>query len=451
MPLERVPAADIAYYLIAFDNKGKEREEGTGAPGGQLSQRLLDELRGNAITDVFIMSHGWMGDIPAAREQYARWIQAMGACEKDRSRMRASRSQFEPLLVGLHWPSLPWGDEEFGPAAGAFSLGVTGGTPAGGAVIDELIARYAERIADTPVARAALATIFRAALEDIAPAHLSPEVRIAYETLDAEAGLGSDGAAGAPGSDREAFDPEQAYQATQAALQMDFGGAAAGGLLAPLRNLSFWKMKDRARSFGETSAFALLSQIEQAKPTARIHLMGHSFGCIVASAMIAGPGGRGTLQRPVDSLVLVQGALSLWSYCPDIPVAPGKAGYFRVLVGERRVKGPILTTQSERDTALRVMYPAGAGIARQIAYAPGELPRYGALGTFGIQGLDDGVANMPMLAVDGNYDFRPGMIYNLDGTAYIRNGSGASGAHNDIANPEVAHAVWEAARQSAAI
>jgi hypothetical protein len=42
------------------------------------------------------------------------------------------------------------------------------------------------------------------------------------------------------------------------------------------------------------------------------------------------------------------------------------------------------------------------------------------------------------------------MIYNLDGTAYIRNGTGASGAHNDIANPEVAHAVWEAARQSAA-
>jgi pimeloyl-ACP methyl ester carboxylesterase len=214
--------------------------------------------------------------------------------------------------------------------------------------------------------------------------------------------------------------------------------------------LSFWKMKDRARSFGETSAFALLSQIEQAKPTARIHLMGHSFGCIVASAMIAGSGGRGTLQRPVDSLVLIQGALSLWSYCPDIPVAPGKAGYFRVLVGERRVRGPILTTQSERDTALRVMYPAGAGIARQIAYAPGELPRYGALGTFGIQGVDDGVVNMPMLAVDGNYDFRPGMIYNLDGTAYIRNGTGASGAHNDIANPEVAHAVWEAARQSAA-
>ena len=42
MPLERVPATDIAYYLIAFDNKGKEREEGTVAPGGQLSRRLLD-------------------------------------------------------------------------------------------------------------------------------------------------------------------------------------------------------------------------------------------------------------------------------------------------------------------------------------------------------------------------------------------------------------------------
>ena len=27
---------------------------------------------------------------------------------------------------------------------------------------------------------------------------------------------------------------------------------------------------------------------------------------------------------------------------------------------------------------------------------------------------------------------------------YIRNGGGASGAHSDIAHPEVAHAYWEA-------
>ena len=36
--------------------------------------------------------------------------------------------------------------------------------------------------------------------------------------------------------------------------------------------------------------------------------------------MAGAPNGE-KLPRPVDSLFLVQGTLSLWSYCPDIPVA----------------------------------------------------------------------------------------------------------------------------------
>ena len=448
MPIELVPGTDLTYYLIAHDKNGKESEQDPDAPAGLLTHRMLQELRDKPITDVFIISHGWKGDIPAAREQYVRWIQAMAKCQADRDRMRAVRPDFKPLLIGLHWPSLPWGDEELGSAAGAFALDATAGEPAGGSGLEALIALYAERIADTPRARGALDTIFRAAMENIAPAHLSPEVCAAYQTLDAEAGLGSEGAAGAPGSDREPFDPERAYQAAEAMTQASFGGAISAGLLGPLRQLSFWKMKDRARSFGESGGFALLTHIEEEKPTVRIHLIGHSFGCIVVSAMVAGPGGRGNLPRPVDSLALVQGALSLWSYCPDIPVAPGQAGYFHVILGEGRVRGPILTTQSERDTAVGTFYPAGAGVAGQIAYAPGELPRYGAVGTYGIQGLDRGVLNMPMLAAGGDYDFRAGVVYNLDATSYIREGGGASGAHSDIARPEVAHAIWEAARQS---
>ncbi|MDO9074253.1 MAG: hypothetical protein Q7U73_13405 [Rubrivivax sp.] len=448
MTIEAVPGTDLRYYLIAYDAKGDERHGDGHAPDGLLSHRLLAELRVEPITDVFVMSHGWQGDIPAARDQYTRWIQAMATSGADRARMRAARPSFRPLLVGLHWPSLPWGDEDLGPAGGAFAVGAVPGTPARQGV-DALVSLYAERIADTPEARADLQTIFHSAMENIAPAHLPADVRAAYERLDLEARLGSDGVAGAPGSDRESFDAERAYQNARAATQFCFGGGVAGGLLAPLRQLSFWKMKDRARALGEGGAFALLSQLEEAKPKARIHLMGHSFGCIVAAAMVAGPERHARLPRPVDTLALVQGALSLWSFCHDIPVARGHAGYFHAIVAERRVKGAILTTQSARDTALRVFYPAGAGVAQQMTYAPGELPRYGAVGTFGVQGIAQGVFNEPMRRTDGDYDFRAGGIYNLDATAYIREGGGASGAHNDITRPEVAHAIWELARQSA--
>ena len=50
-----------------------------------------------------------------------------------------------------------------------------------------------------------------------------------------------------------------------------------------------------------------------------------------------------------------------------------------------------------------------------------------------------------MGAANFAYDFKPGAIYNLEASGIIKNGGGASGAHSDIAHPEVAHAFWSAA------
>jgi pimeloyl-ACP methyl ester carboxylesterase len=202
-------------------------------------------------------------------------------------------------------------------------------------------------------------------------------------------------------------------------------------------------MKDRGRLIGEAGAHRLLRQLQDARADARFHLMGHSFGCIVVSAAAAGPAGGG-LARPVDSLVLVQGALSLWSYCSRIDGAGGRPGYFRR--AGNAVKGPLVTTQSVFDTAVGRLYPLAAGVARQVVFAPEEFPRYGGVGTFGLQGPGLDIVGGPMLAADADYNFQPGKIYNLNGDAYIRNGGGLAGAHSDITGPQVAHAVWEAAR-----
>jgi hypothetical protein len=50
-----------------------------------------------------------------------------------------------------------------------------------------------------------------------------------------------------------------------------------------------------------------------------------------------------------------------------------------------------------------------------------------------------------MLGVGQAYSFAPGKIYNLDASQFISHKDGVSGAHNDIAGPEVAHAIWAAA------
>jgi hypothetical protein len=430
MPRIAIPDTDLAYFLVAFDANGRERPDATEGP---TSQRVLRACAEEPITDIFLMSHGWKGDVPAAIDQYNRWTAAMLQCPDDLRRMKERRPGFRPLLIGLHWPSLPWGDEE---------LGGLSFDPAAALPAESWVQSYAERIANTPAARAALATIFRAAEQEVEPVRLPPEVRDALVVLDREANLGSNG--DAPDADREPFDPDQRY-ALQRQEPFAFGlGDIGGGILDLVRQLSFWKMKDRARQFGEGGAHALLRQLLAARPEARCHLMGHSFGCVVQSAALTGPLGS-AVPRPVDSLVLVQGALSLWSCCPRIPFPPHGPGYFQRLVAEQRVRGPILTTQSEHDQAVGYWYPLGAGIARQVAFAAGALPRYGAVGAFGLRGLETGVEDLEMQPVSGTYGFRPGIIYNLESSHIIRNGTGASGAHSDITHPEVAHAVWEAA------
>src|SRR5262245_22700503 len=102
----------------------------------------------------------------------------MAGCTADIERVKQALSgAFRPLLIGLHWPSLPWGDEELsGPTV---SFGPIEVPP-----VEALVEEYAGRIADTTEAREALQVNFEAAMDDVAPTRMPPEVRVAYEVLD---------------------------------------------------------------------------------------------------------------------------------------------------------------------------------------------------------------------------------------------------------------------------
>ena len=151
-------------------------------------------------------------------------------------------------------------------------------------------------------------------------------------------------------------------------------------------------MKKRARKVGEGDMHRFLAALQErtAALPARVHLMGHSFGCIVVSAMIGGKDGDQTLPRPVDSVVLVQGALSLWSYCPKIPHLDSTPGYFHRLIAEGKVSGPVVTTRSRHDSAVGRFYPLAAQVGPEDFGI--ELPEHGGIGAWGIQGLDSGVS-----------------------------------------------------------
>ena len=149
MPKRKLPTNE-SYCLICFDRDGRER---TDDPDGKMSDVIHRELTTRPVSDVFFFCHGWKGDVPAAIAQYDRWIACFAQSETDRERMRARRPGFEPLYIGVHWPSLPWGEEDL--ASASFALGGTDEVDPLQQIVDE----YSTRLGDTPSARSAVRTI----------------------------------------------------------------------------------------------------------------------------------------------------------------------------------------------------------------------------------------------------------------------------------------------------
>lgn len=449
MSVEHSPTHGISYHFICYDAVGRER------PGehGLASDETLAAVADEHPSDILLFSHGWNADPEGAVEQYGRWVDTMAARTDALGRLHARAGGFRPFMVGLHWPSKAWADEDLARMSYAVGDAATETTAQPGAgpgtddPVERLVAGYADRLGGGPAVREAVRVIVESALRDAAPPTLPDYVRQAYKDLDDALGSEHAGAGAAPGDDGEPFDPEETYQA---ALLMDvtdpasYGGLSLGGVLSPLRVLSFWTMKRRARAFGETGAADLLGRIQNASVDSRFHVMGHSFGCIVASAAVAGPPGAPGPRQVVDSLVLAQGAMSLWSFCTDIPARPGRAGYFHRVVRDRLVLGPTLVTTSVHDRAVRVFYPLGAGISGNVEFGDATLPVYGGVGTFGVRGPGVEIQDEELCRVDDGYPLRPGVVYNLNSDAVIAASAGISGAHSDICHPEVARAVWRA-------
>jgi len=430
MPFKRIPDTEVTYGLIAFDAEGNERADDAQGENRRLSAQILKSVASDPPSHVFFFSHGWKGDVPASVDQYNRWIKAMTDLSEDVSEMGPA---FKPMWIGLHWPSLPWGDDELGSGAFASAASVRS---------SDLVERYVARLGGaTERVRPLLQVIVAENETNAGAVTLPPKIADAYRQLADEVGRGPGRPGGPPDAEEEPFDPDRAFEAGNDAGAA-FGGPDFGGLLGPLRQLSFWKMKRRARIVGEGGMHGFVASLQRALPTTRFHLMGHSFGCIVVSSIVGGPNAEGTLPRPVDSLVLVQGALSLWAYCERTPDR-NVPGYFNRMIRRGAVRGPIVTTRSAHDTAVGTFYPIAARLSGQVDFDP--LPQYGAIGAYGIQGIA-GATSEPMLARKGNYRFKAGTIHNLEGSQFIAKMVGASGAHSDIDGPEVAHAIWQAAR-----
>src|SRR5215203_2432606 len=309
MPFETISGTTEQYALLSFDKNGTERSDDPHGIGGSLSRELVARAARDQPSHIFLFSHGWKGDVPAAKDQYNRWIGAMLKLKADRDAMPGT---FKPMWIGLHWPSQPFGDEEVG--------GNDFDAAEGAASPEAIIAKYVDRLGLDAGAEPLIRTVVNAHQQDAAARDLPAEAAQAYSALAELTGRTSSQAPpGSPEADDAPFDPHVAFDTGNQVAGTDFaGGGLLGGILGPLRQLSYWTMKKRARSIGESGMHDVVASLMNAAPNARVHLMGHSFGCIVVSSLVGGRDAKHALPRAVDSLALIQGAVSLWAFGEEV-------------------------------------------------------------------------------------------------------------------------------------
>lgn len=432
-----IPPTGRSYHLISYDEAGRETPDPDGSSAGATALSAITDPAAD-ITDVFILSHGWQGDIVDAVDQYDRWIAAADPT--------FTATGIRPLVVGVHWPSKLWSSRQLKTASTGLLSDSSGSDPVDAVTVDEAVDEFAAGLGDSEEIRAALTTIldYASGVEPDRSASaadtLPPWVVAAYKTLG-----GADGTAGDDPKLAESWDPTTVFDGALRA-EADPGVLSGGrwaklrdAVLTPLRQLTFWAYKDRARVVGESGVADLVRRILTETPTTvRLHLSGHSFGTIVVSGAVRGPGGSpAPPPRPVTSMCLVQGAVSLWAYSPSVPERRGGGrGYFADLLSPAFVDGPIGVTRSKWDYAVGRLYPLAARIGGEHLLSD-ELPQFGGIGTFGAAGIGEAV-ELPALA-RGQQSVGPFArgVYNLDAAGIIAALDGISGAHSDIAHPEL--------------
>ena len=192
-----------------------------------------------------------------------------------------------------------------------------------------------------------------------------------------------------------------------------------------IRLATVLQMKDRAGVVGAHGVSALLIDILK-NTTARVHLIGHSYGCkLILSAL-----GFQELPRSVYSVLLLQPAISYLCFAVDATGTGLEGGYRGAL---KRVEQSIMTTYSARDIPLTQFFhlavrrPSDIG-DEQIAGAPPP-SRYAALGGFGPGGCDTDCSEVEMKQIGDLYD-----LVSNDRMIHVLNGVQVISGHGDVSN-----------------
>lgn len=423
--------AGFPYFEFQVDKAGKPVD-------ATAKQRAPDFFAQAGVTDLFITSHGWNNDMEEARALYQAFFSGVKKL-LDQNAVPGLARKFG--VLGILWPSKKFADEDLIPG-GAASINPAVRTTLLEKKIDGLKGVFTAANADALLQQA------KALLPDLenkqsARDQFGDLVKSLMTNMAGDSEDASKQFATMKGGD---LMKKLAVAVTPAGPVRTGGGAASlggatggaagfnpfSGITAAAANLlnltTYYQMKERAGLIGRTAVSELVRAVVARVPQLKLHVIGHSFGArLVTSLALGAPGAA---PQKFATMTLLQAAFSHNGFADKFE----KIGFFRDVVADKRVAGPILVTFTGNDKAVGLAYPLASLVAGQTASAfGGPKDPFGGLGRNGAQNTSEAVPGQ-LQPVGTALDFKAGAIHNLNADQVI-------GGHSDFCKPEVYYAL----------
>ena len=403
------------FFPLVFDRDGKLQDP-------EELDALLTRATDLPATDAIFFAHGFRNDVGEATSLYTEFLKNF--------RTDLDRPQFQEIagrayvVAGVYWPSKTF-RESFGEAADG-----TRGLQNPALAMADATEQLEELKKDaTPAQRRSLdkASALLPKLEG------NPDAQDEFvkHVLSVLSRASLDETEGLPQiRERSGSELLARLEAPSAGGTRGVFGSIAGKVGQFLNLTTWYVMKERSGMVGEKSVAAALRALRKGVPDIRVHLVGHSLGGRLMAACAKSLGVRPKL-RP-DSLLLLEAAFSHYGFSPDN--GRGTAGFFRDVIEKQVVKGPLVSTFSAEDTVVGKAYAISSRLARDNSREIGDASdEFGGIGRNGALKTVE-VTTSPLSAPGQPYDYKLGVINNLDGSG------GLIKDHSDVTNGAVTFA-----------
>ena len=431
------------YVALAFDDEGTLQ-----------STAALEEMKQHvdsvSATDAVLIAHGFRNSEGEATTLYTNFLNTFRAnCARPEFKTSLPRRRL--VVAGVFWPSKAFREASDRDEGGVQGLG-------GEAAERERIRQQLEELRDRdargkqrPKIERAIALLpslenSRNAQDEFVELVLS---LLDGAKLDADEGIQQIRAQ----SGSELLDKLQTPIILPTARDDDDGGVAAvagvgaagaggvqsvggffssvAGRVGQFLNLTTWYlMKERAGTVGAAGVAKAVRDIKASRPGLRMHLVGHSLGGRLMAACTKSLCAAPKLQP--DSLTLLEAAFSHYGFSANN--GRGTAGFFRDVVAQKIVRGPLISTYSFEDTVVGRAYAISSRLAGDNVKAIGDAADpFGGIGRNGTQKTAEAVNDI-LHAPGAPYNFKADVVNNLDGSGgLIKN-------HSDVTNSAVTYA-----------